>query len=69
MFEVRYGDYANYKVVKTDDLERAYSIYETAKRFAVKHGLTWVIALWEEFESKKYWLVQSDTINPTNIIH
>lgn len=57
-YEIRYGTPHRFKAVYTDDNEQALRIYDKAKRFSEKHGLTWIIALWY-----KGWLEKSETIN------
>lgn len=58
MYEIRYGDTENHKIVRISDEERALSFYDRVKRFAEGHGLTWVVALWDGG-----WLIKSETIN------
>ena len=58
MYEIRYGDTENHKIVRMNDYERALGFYDRVKRFAEGHGLTWVVALWDGG-----WLIKSETIN------
>ena len=58
-YEVRYGSPVNFKVVKTESRDGAEGVFDTAKRFAEKHGLSWSIALWNNG-----WLEKSEELNP-----
>lgn len=57
MYQVRYGQSANFKVIKANHLEQAERIYTRAKSFAESHRLPWTIALWCDG-----WLIRSETV-------
>ena len=58
-YEVRYGTPERFKIVKVESRDGAEGVFDTAKRFAEKHGLSLSIALWNNG-----WLEKSEEINP-----
>ncbi len=58
-YEVRYGTPVNFKIVKTESLEQAERMFDTARRFAENHNLNWTVALWNDG-----YLEKSIEINP-----
>lgn len=67
-YEIRYGLFDTFKTFVTEDYEQALRVYEKYKIFAEIHELTWVVSLYEKLENNKYWLIKSETINPTKEI-
>lgn len=57
IYQVRYGQSVNFKVIKANHLEQAERIYTKAKSFAESHRLPWTIALWCDG-----WLIRSETV-------
>lgn len=47
-YEVRYGTPVNFKIVKTESLEQAERMFDTARWFAENHNLNWTVALWND---------------------
>lgn len=58
-YEVRYGTPERFKIVKTESHDGAEGVFDTAKRFAEKHSLSWTVALWNDG-----YLEKSIEINP-----
>lgn len=58
-YEVRYGTPERFKIVKTESLEQAEGMFDTARRFAENHNLSWTVALWNDG-----YLEKSIEVNP-----
>lgn len=63
MFEIRYGERRNkfMRLKNIETLERAKELSAIIEDFAIRHGYKFTIEVWEEFETDKYWIVQSFT--------
>ena len=61
-YEVRYGAPERIKIVKAESRDGAEGAFNTAKRFAEKHGLRWFIALWDNG-----WLEKKYRSHPTDL--
>lgn len=63
MYVIRYGHAGKFKKTSTKDSFQANRMFDKVVSFAKKHNITWTVALWEETEKDRLWLVKSERVN------